>query len=109
MLDLPLHNNIVDDDVQFILQQIDILFDTHPGESIDPGYGTEYESLLYDTQISGDAIRDAIQHDLEIIDLRGWSFDVSVSLFEGTERDIALVNIDLYKDTDRVSKQYKIS
>ena len=109
MVDLSIHTTEVLSDLDYVLQQIDILFDTHPGDTVNPEYGTEYERMLFDTRMGASQIESEVIQDLNKLDLRGWNPSVKVSLHEGTERDIALVQIDLRKGDSNRSVNYQIS
>lgn len=96
-------------DIDLILQQIDILFDTHPKEVLgDEEFGSQYDRYLYNLKISNEGLRNKILHDLNSLDLRGWVPNVNVHLLQGSERDIALIDIDLYKNDESYKKTYKI-
>lgn len=109
MVDLSVRPTPVLEDLDYVLQQIDILFDTHPGDTVNPEYGTEYERLLFDTLVGASQIESEVIQDLNQLDLRGWNPSVKVSLHEGTERDIALVQIELRKNDTVRSVNYQIS
>lgn len=99
----------IDDDIDILLQQIDILFDTTPGDLFgDNEYGTEYDKYLYRLQWPEQQVREQIASDLSSLDLRGFTFSVSTYMMQGTERDIMLVQIDLYKRDRTYTKSYKI-
>ena len=102
--------DLLTDDVALIIQQIDILFGTTPYELFgDPSYGSRYDTYLYELQISAEALKEEIKHDLTKINLMGFRPSVDVYLVPGTEREIALVEINLYKDTNTYKKVYKIT
>lgn len=97
------------DEVELILQQVDILFDTSRGEVLgDVSYGTNYSEFLYNLQISNDDIKYTIERDLSSLYLFGYNYDVNVSILAGSENDIILVKIDFYKDDEYFNKTYKI-
>lgn len=99
----------INDDVSCLLQQIDILFDTTPGDLIgDLTYGTDYERFLYDLRLREDVLQQQMMTDICSIDLLGWVPEVQVHLMMGTERDIALIQVDLTKDGDKRTKIYRI-
>ena len=97
-------------DMALVLQQIDLLFDTYPGEVIgDDEYGTTHDDNLNQLNLSNAELRDEIINDIsEYVDLMSCSFDVQVYILDGTERDILLINIDLQRDEEVASKSYKI-
>jgi hypothetical protein len=106
------HNTspILSSDVELLLQQIDILFDTTPREVFGhEEFGTTYDDYLYNLQISGESLADAVLNDLNTLDLLGFDPKVEVFLLEGTEQDIALVNIKLSRYSEQYEKNYKIT
>lgn len=96
-------------DTSLLLQQIDILFDTHPGMVLgSDDYGTEYDKYLYDLKLSNEAIKIQVLNDLYSLDLQGFSPEVEVYMLQGTEQDICLINIILTKEDTSIKKTYKI-
>lgn len=102
---------ILDKEADLIEQQIDILFSTSYQDVLGaPTYGTDYESCLYDLKMTAGMLEDRIMQDLGRLDLFGWQYDVEASLYQGTERDIALVKVDIYNGSiNRIERTYKIS
>lgn len=97
------------DEVDLILQQIDVLFDTSRGEVLgDVSYGTNYSDFLYNLQISNDDIKYVIERDLNSLSLFGYSYDIDVNILTGSENDIILVRISFQKDDISFDKTYKI-
>jgi hypothetical protein len=47
--------------------------------------------------------------DLSTLELFGWVPDVEVYLLQGSQQDIALINIKLYKEDKIYEKTYKIA
>lgn len=113
MVDFNLEENgspTVQSDIDVLLQEIDILFDTYKDEVFGQvGFGTDYERCLYDLQLSNTALEEKVRADLNSIDLRGYSPAVRVYLLQGTEKDIALIDISLRKENKEYNKTYKIS
>lgn len=112
MIDFDLNNNgiVIENDVDLVLQQIDILFDTSPREVLgDEDFGTEYDKCLYDLNMSNDELRRRVETDLRSIDLLGFEYHVDVHMLRGTEQDIALVEINLIQDGVKYNRIYKIS
>ena len=63
---------VLSSDVELLLQQIDILFDTTPREVFGhEEFGTTYDDYLYNLQISGESLADAVLNDLNTLDLLG--------------------------------------
>lgn len=97
-------------EVDLLLQQVDMLFDTTPTEVLgDENFGTKYDEYLYDTRLSAANLKSIVEADLNGLNLMGWSFDVEVYLLQGTEQDIAVIQITFYKGIESVQKTYKIS
>ena len=96
-------------DVALILQQIDVLFDTTPKEVLGyEDFGTRYDDYLYKLDISQEALRQTVLNDLLSIELFDFAPTVEVHLLQGTEQDIALVEIVLTRDDEQYQKVYKI-
>ena len=97
------------DEVDLILQQLDILFDTVHGEVLgEIGYGTNYSEFLYNLQMSNDDIRDRVMEDIKTIQTFGYSYDVNVTILMGTENDIVLIQITFSKGNRSFTKDLKI-
>jgi len=97
-------------DIDLILQQIDILFDTTPTEVFgEEEYGTTYDRYLHQLKISNEALKQEVLSDLGNIQLFGYMPTVDVYLLQGTEDDIALIDIHLSRDDETYNKTYKIS
>lgn len=100
----------INEDIDCLIQQIDILFDTTPGDLIgDIEYGTDYERHLYDLKLTPAVLREHMLDDLARLDLLGFVPDVNVYLMQGTERDIAVIDVQLRRGMEYYSKSYKIS
>lgn len=96
-------------DDECIMQQIDILFDTTPGDLMGAiEYGTDYEKLLYELQLSADQLNEILEYDLEQIDMLDHSYSVDCRLMQGTERDIALMSIDVFGFGEKQNKVFRI-
>ena len=113
MVDFCLNKNgsksSLKDEMDLILQQVNILFDTTPTEVLgDIGFGTEYDKQLYDTRLSASNLQRLVENDLSKLTLFGWHYKVKVYLLKGTERDIAIINIAFYNGNQTFEKTYKI-
>lgn len=111
MTDFSIGNDraAINRDLDVVLQQIDILFDTVPGEVFgQESYGTDYERFLWDLQISSNAIQTQILSDIRSLNLMGFVPQVDVLLMQGTERDIIIVDIFLRRSGYTFEKTYKI-
>lgn len=101
---------VLTDDIECLIQQIDILFDTTQGDLLgDITYGTDYNYLLYDLKMSAEGLKEHILDDLNQLDLLGFTPEVNVYLMQGSERDIALIQVDLRRYSEKYTKTYKIS
>lgn len=112
MVDFNLYegDDTINSDVDLVMQQIDILFDTKPGDVYgESTFGTYYDKYLYDLKLSPEQLKERMEMDLNSIDLMGFRPSIEVYLMQGTERDIALIQVDLYKNTKTYSKAYKIT
>lgn len=114
MLDFSLSNKLTDDvvvgnDLIYVLQQIDLLFDTDVYDVLgDPSFGTNYDRYLYTLGMSNAAIESKVINDLNKLDLCGFTPSVTVNIVEGTVRDIAFINITLTGDYEEYDKTYVI-
>lgn len=104
-------NNVVKTtDEELIIQQIDILFDTTPGEVLgQESYGTRYDKFLYNLQITNEGVRQQVLSDLNLLNLFGYTPEVEVYLTEGTEHDIAIIKISLTRGQESFNRIYKLS
>ena len=100
----------INQEVDLLLQQVDILFDTTPTEVLgDENFGTKYDTYLYDTRLSAANLKNIVENDLSQLNLMGWDYEVEVHLLQGTEQDIAVIQITFYKGIESVQKTYRIS
>lgn len=112
MVDFSINNEdvLISKDLDLVLQQIDLLFDTNTGEVFAEEYGTWYEEFLYDLNISNNYISDYTKNMIvDNVNLLGFSVDVDTQICAGTERDIILITIELKRDYEDYSKTYKLS
>lgn len=99
---------ILGNTVEYIVQQVDMLFGTDCDAVLGEAYGTNYDKYLYTTGFSNAALEQKIISDLNTLDLLGFLPSVEVTLLEGTQRDIALIDITLTGDYDVINKTYRI-
>ena len=100
---------LINEEIDCIKQQIAILFSTKPGDLIgDIQYGCDYETYLYDLKLTSYELSERMMEDLYTMDLLGWYPEVDTKLLQGTERDIAVINVDLTKGNEKVSQIYKV-
>ena len=115
MLDFNISNKYsdalyIDNDVDFVLQQIDMLFDTDSNEVLgDPNFGTNYERYLYNLNIGNSSIEQKIYNDIMNLDLRGFNVSVDVHIVEGTIHDIVFVDIILHGNYGEFARSYVIN
>jgi hypothetical protein len=112
MIDFSLNHNksSLNGDIELLLQQIDILFDTDKKEVLgDEDFGTQYDKYLYNLKISNEGLKHVVLDDLSKIEMFGFTPTVEVYLLQGSEQDIALINIGLTRDGEIYEKTYKIS
>ena len=101
---------ILDKDIDLVLQQIDMLFDTTPREVLgDLDYGTRYDRYLYNLNISNEGMKQAILSDIMSLELFNFEPKVEVYMLEGTQTDIALIDIVLKNEYNSYRRVYKIS
>lgn len=100
---------LLDKNIDLVLQQIDMLFDTSPREVLgDIDYGTRYDKYLYNLNASNESMKRAILSDIYSLDLFEFTPTVDVILLEGTQRDIAIIDITLNDENNSYRRTYKI-
>lgn len=112
MVDLSLDTDSVlkKTDLDNVIQQIELLFDTNPFELVgETTYGSDFEKFLWNLTASNYDIANYIRTKImNNVDLLGFSVDVAVGLLEGTENDIILADITISRDGYEYTKTYKI-
>lgn len=100
----------LENDLDLVVQQIDMLLGTDVSEVLgDPAYGSEYQNFLWDMNYTNRQIEEYANSHLEgNIDFLGFGHSVKVTLLQGTENDIILLNIKLFKDGWEYEKIYNI-
>ena len=81
MIDFSLDKNkpVQSDDINFVLQQINILFDTNPKEVLgSEEFGSQYDRYLYELNISENNLKQKIISDLNSLYLCGYKYNVNV-------------------------------
>lgn len=112
MIDFSIKNQkgFINNDIELIKQQIDILFDTNKCEVLgEENFGTQYDKYLYNLKISNEGLKTEILSDINSLELFGFTPTVDVYMLQGTEQDIALINIQLSRDGEIYEKIYRIS
>lgn len=100
----------LNNDADLILQQIEVLFDTTPGEVLGSAdFGTRYSDFLYNLQMSNEDIKNVISRDLQSIELFGFTYKIDVNILYGSENDIILVKIEFDRDDYKFDKIIKIT
>ena len=100
---------IISNDLACVLQQIDLLFDTDEYAVLgDEYFGTNYDDYLYTLGVSNEALEMQIFDDISRLSLLGLKHSVAVTIVEGTERDIALIDITLSGNFGEYNKSYVI-
>lgn len=112
MIDFSINSNLshLNREIDIILQQIDLLFDTNRKEVLgSEEFGTQYDRYLYNLKISNEGLRQEVLRDIKSLELFDFEPYVEVYLLQGSEQDIALINITLKRDNEKYEKTYKIS
>jgi hypothetical protein len=114
MIDFSLSNKLTDDvivsnDLVYVLQQIDLLFETNKGDVLgDMSFGSHYDDYVYSLDHGNGDLEEIITADLKDLDLCGYEPYVVVKLLEGSIRDIALIDITLVDGSSSFNKSYVI-
>lgn len=112
MVDLSLDTRDVTktSDLDNVIQQIEILFDTSPFDVIgETTFGSDFERFLWDLNASNYDIEQYINARIRSgVDLLGYSVNTKATLMKGTENDIILVDIIISRDGREYTKTYKI-
>lgn len=100
-------------DHEILKQEIDLLFSTRRGDLMgEDDYGTDYSSFLFELQTSAESLKAMMESDINSLDeLFGYTPKVTVTLHQGTQRDIALVEVSLTSPdlTSQYKTRYNIS
>ena len=90
----------LENDLDLVVQQIDMLLGTDPHEVLgDPAYGSDFYRFLWDLNYTNRQIAMyADSHLTKNIDFLGFGHEVKVDILHGTEGDIILLTIALFKD-----------
>lgn len=97
-------------DLDNVIQQIEMLFDTSPFEVLgETGYGSDFERFLWDLNASNYDIEQYIDSKIRSeVDLLGFQVRSTVTLMNGTENDIILADITISRDGYDYTKTYRI-
>lgn len=111
MIDFNLNEGspIQNKDIDLILQQIELLFDTIPDEVLGEDFGSQYDLYLYKLRLSNSDLKNQVLSDIYSLNLFGFTPEVEVYLLQGTEQDIALIQITLSRELEKYEKIYRIT
>ena len=99
----------VSDEVESLLQQIDMLFDTNPTEVFGEDYGSSFYDFLWDLNASASDISEYKKKIIyKYVKLNGWALDVITDIIQGTQNDIILIRIQLSKYDETYEKIYRV-
>lgn len=101
-------NIVISNDLVCLLQQVDLLFNTCPGDVLGDDFGTNYDRYLYTLGMSNEALRTKVMNDLNQLELFGFTPSVNVTITEGTVRDIAFIDITFSGEFEEYNKSYVI-
>lgn len=110
-MSLNLEKPTLSRDVDIVLQQIDILFDTYSGEVFgEENYGSNFERFLWDMRVSNSSIEQYTKNLITSnVNLMGFEVNVEVLICQGTMNDIIIIRITLSRESEEYEKTYKIS
>lgn len=100
----------LDHNIDNVIQQIDMLFDTDPNEVLgDSYYGSDYRKFLFDPLISNTTIENYARNNIiSNCELFDYSLDVKCDIFLGTQNDIILLTVTLRNGSEQYEKIYNI-
>ena len=98
--DIAIDDNkkIIVDKFDFLLQEIDILFDTSKGEVLgEDTFGTAFENFLWDLDINNAQISEYVKNNIINQTVSGKDFDIDVDtkILYGTVDDIIIISITI--------------
>ena len=101
---------VVQKDIDLVLQQIDLLFDTQTEEVFgEAAFGTYFEQFLREMKVSDSYIKNYVERVItDNVNLLGYSVDVDVKIMQGTLNDIILIQVGLRRDGESFEKTYKL-
>ena len=113
MVDLCNTNDaiLLDQNIDLILQQIEMLFDTHPGDVIgDYQFGADFEEYLFNTTMGNQVVAERIAKLITSnVDMFDWDIHVDVEFLAGSQHDILMMRVSIYKEDETYSKIYKVT
>ena len=98
--DIAIDDNkkIIADKFDFLLQEIDILFDTSKGEVLgEDAFGTAFENFLWDLDVNNAQISEYVKTNIINQTVSGKDFDINVDtkILYGTVDDIIIISITI--------------
>lgn len=100
----------LENDLDLVVQQIDMLLSTDPHEVLgSPAYGSDYQRFLWDFNYTNRQIQMYISNHLEKnVDFLSFNHSEKVDILQGTDGDIILLTINIFKDGWSYEKIYNI-
>jgi hypothetical protein len=97
-------------DLDLVLQQIDMILDTDPGEVLGQYiYGSDCEKFQFDLTASATTISNYVSSVItNNIDPLGFQISINTDIMYGTLNDIIIIHINLFRDGYKYEKIYKI-
>jgi phage baseplate assembly protein W len=89
---------IEDRTLEFVIQKLENVLFTNRGEVLgDPNFGANLEYYLWTTNVPVDKIKQEIinQINIYIPELNSMGFKINTELYEGTARDILMINMTI--------------
>lgn len=100
---------LITDERDHLIQQIDMLFDTQEKEVYGEEFGSRFLDFIWDLSISSNEISKYTEQIIrKYINLFEWELYVETNILQGTQNDIILINIKLYKYDTIIEKTYKV-
>lgn len=100
---------LINDETDLIIQQIDMLFDTHENEVYGEVFGSRFLDFIWDLSISNSEISEYTKQIIKkYINLFDWELQVETNILQGTQNDIILITINLIKYDTIIEKTYSI-
>ena len=91
---------VLDQDVDLIIQQIEMLFDTRCGDVLGAyDFGTRFDTYLFNPNIGNQTVENEVTRYIEH----------NVEFLAGTQHDIMLLKVTFSKETESYSKIYRVS
>lgn len=102
---------VLDQDVDLIIQQIEMLFDTRCGDVLGAyDFGTRFDTYLFNPNIGNRMVESEVKRYIEEnVELFDWEVAVNVEFLAGTQHDIMLMRVTFSKETESYTKIYKVT